>query len=139
MTRKFGIGSGTVSLVVIFSVLCLVIFSLLTLVTARADMNLSNKNAESTRNYYAADTKATVILGEILDSLIIPDEIDGVAIHQSGSVVSYSVEIDNAMSLYVEYSMVDNKITSWHQDQTTDWVPNDNIDVWTGDIFSLIG
>lgn len=138
MTRKFGIGSGTISLVVIFSVLCLVIFALLTLATARADLNLSTKNAESRQKYYAADAKAAEILAQILDSDIMPEEIDGTAIHEFGDDINYSVEIDDVMSIYVEYSMFEGEIKSWRTAQTKEWVPNENIDVFTGDIFDLI-
>lgn len=133
MSRKFGIGSGTVSLVVIFAVLCLVVFALLTLMTARADLNLSEKNAEAQYNYYVADALATNVLGAILDSAIIPEEACGIEIRNSGDMVSYSVEINENMSLYVEYSLLESKIKRWNTAQTKDWVADDSIDVWTGE------
>ena len=57
---------GITSLVLIFVMLCLLTFSVLSLVTARADLRLSQKNAERTSAYYDAENRANDILLSVI-------------------------------------------------------------------------
>ena len=52
------LGVGVISIVTVLLVLCLTIFSALTLTTAKADLNLSRINAETVSAWYAADAEA---------------------------------------------------------------------------------
>ena len=63
--RRSGGVSGAVSLVMIFCVLCLVIFSVLTLSTAEREYKLSEKTVRNAEEYYRADYKATVIVAAL--------------------------------------------------------------------------
>ena len=49
---------GASALMVIFSVLCLTVFSILALSTVLADARLADKYAESVKEWYAADNEA---------------------------------------------------------------------------------
>ncbi|MCI8400561.1 MAG: hypothetical protein HFI38_00415 [Lachnospiraceae bacterium] len=60
---------GTSSLVLIFLVLCLVTFSVLSLVTARADYSMSSRTADRLKQYYQTSSRAEQILAVIDDSL----------------------------------------------------------------------
>jgi len=53
---------GGSSILTIFAVLCFVVFALLSLSTAKANSNLTNKATDATTNYYKADTEAEEIL-----------------------------------------------------------------------------
>ena len=53
---------GGISLLVVFAVLCLTVFALLSLSTVRADERLSDASAQAVKNYYAADCKAQELL-----------------------------------------------------------------------------
>ena len=53
--QKGSIGSST--LILIFIILCLATFALLSLSNAGGDRNLANKNAEAVRTYYEADSQ----------------------------------------------------------------------------------
>ncbi len=64
-----GLGVGMVSILIVFVVLCLTTFATLSLVSARADLRLTNRAAESLREYYAADSAAQEQLAQ-LDSLL---------------------------------------------------------------------
>lgn len=57
--------TGTTSLLLIFLVLCLVTFSVLSLTTAQADLRMSRKTAERTQLYYTASNTAQQILAQI--------------------------------------------------------------------------
>ena len=52
------LGVGVIAVVTVLLVLCLSIFSALTLTTARADLSLSRINAETVSAWYAADAEA---------------------------------------------------------------------------------
>ena len=68
---RFGMNIGSASLVLIFAVLCLTLFATLTLLSAKNEMNLTNKYSESVTQYYAADNKAEenlLIIQDVLSS-----------------------------------------------------------------------
>lgn len=92
---------GGSSLIMVFAVLCLTVFTLLTLSTVQADRRLSDLSADAVSAYYAADTQAEQIFAE-LRSGSLPE---GVEVH--GSVYSYSVSISETQTLYVELSCSD--------------------------------
>ena len=60
---------GITSLVLIFVMLCLLTFSVLSLVTARADLRLSQKNAERTSAYYDAENRANDVLLSVISCI----------------------------------------------------------------------
>lgn len=55
---KIGLNIGASSILVVFILLCLVTFSVLSLVSANADYKLSKKIADHTQDYYIAVSKA---------------------------------------------------------------------------------
>lgn len=71
MTQRKGFGGmGASSILMIFVVLCLTTFSVLSLVSARADMRLTRKQQQAVESYYAADAQADVLLREIDEALL---------------------------------------------------------------------
>lgn len=65
--RRANIGSST--LIVIFIVLCLTTFSLLSLGNAKSDALLSGRNADAVREYYRADSLGTGFYRQLDDSV----------------------------------------------------------------------
>lgn len=63
------INIGSSSLLIIFLILSLVTFSVLSLSSAQSDYNLSKKLASHKEDYYAASVKAETIVGKIDESL----------------------------------------------------------------------
>lgn len=61
-SRKPILGVGTSSILLIFVLLCMITFAVLSLVSARSDYRLSQKNAEHIEDYYEAENKANEIL-----------------------------------------------------------------------------
>ena len=72
MRRKgnFHLGVGASSILMIFVVLCLTTFGILSYVTANADNKISTKNAETVENYYAATAIAEQKLQKIDEALL---------------------------------------------------------------------
>lgn len=71
-TKKSGIGTvnaGGAIIIIIFVVLCLTIFGLLSFTTSFADKKLADRNLESVSQYYRADSSAEETLAKIYDSV----------------------------------------------------------------------
>ena len=62
--RGFG-SMGASSVLMIFVVLCLTTFGVLSLVSAKADLRLTDKTLAAAQDYYAADAGAEVLLSRI--------------------------------------------------------------------------
>ena len=70
--KKTGIGTvnaGGAIIIIIFVVLCLTIFGLLSFATSFADKKLADKNLQSVMNYYKADSEAEEKLAKIYDAV----------------------------------------------------------------------
>ena len=89
---------GGSSLIMVFAVLCLTVFTLLTLSTVQADRRLSEITAEAVSAYYAADAEAERLFAE-LRSGTLPDSVQ---VHEN--LYSYSCPISETQTLYVELS-----------------------------------
>lgn len=60
-----GMGIGSASIVMIFVVLCLTAFGVLTFSLARSQLSLTKKSAQAATAYYGADGEATRLLGQL--------------------------------------------------------------------------
>ncbi len=87
---------GSSSLLVIFAVLCLTIFSLLSLSTAQADERLNNASIEAVTDYYEADLKAEQIFGRLRGNSL----PDGVTVEDN--IYSYQCRISDTQVLEVQ-------------------------------------
>ena len=87
---------GGTSLLVIFAILCLTTFAVLSIATAEADAHQSHVSAEAVSSFYAADLEAEEIF-----SLIRAGEMpEGVSLN--GNVYSYTCKISETQTLFVE-------------------------------------
>ena len=120
---------GGSSLLVIFAVLCLTVFALLSMSTVKGDTNLSSKSAESITNYYAADTKAEEVLAEIRNGKL------PAGVTRDGNKYSYYCQINDTSVLCVELTAdgSEYKIERWQAVSTLDWQPDTSIKVWDGE------
>jgi len=119
---------GGSSLMVIFAVLCLTVFALLSLNTSEAGERLSQKNATAVSSYYKADTMAEEILAE----LRLGNIPNGVTV--DGNIYSYACPISETQELDVKVIIngTDYTILSWKCVSTTDWEADNNLNVWDG-------
>lgn len=69
-SRRSIISTGTTTIVLIFVLLCLLTFSVLSLVSARANLRLSQKSADRTSAYYEAENLANDILIRVNECLV---------------------------------------------------------------------
>ena len=118
---------GGCSLLVIFAVLCLVVFSLLSVNTVLAERRLSEASIRKTEAWYAADLKAQEVFARLRNGETVPG-----VIHQDGEY-AYSVPISEHQTLLVILQESDGcwEVLSWrakaHPEDGTTTLP-----VWQG-------
>ena len=121
---------GGSSLLVIFAVLCLTVFALLSLGTVQADTRLSDASAEAVQAYYAADSAAEAILARLRNG----EPVEGVEV--DGSWYSYSCPINDNQSLFVTVQITETEYTilQWQMLPTIQWESDDELVVWDGEM-----
>lgn len=132
--RRGGNVSGAVSLVMIFCVLCLAVFAVLTLATAQREKTLSDLNASRAESYYAADTLATQIAAELRDGAT-PDYDVALRETAEGTVAEYSVPFGAEQYIAVRLLLRPDgacEVQRWASVYGGDWQTDDSIDIWDG-------
>lgn len=121
-------GIGAASLLVIFAVLCLSVFALLTLATVQADERLGDHAEAAVLDYYRADCQAEEILAQLRCGNI----PEGVA--AKDGIYSFTCPISETQLLAVAVTVSEKnyEILRWQAVSTTDWKPEDALPVWTG-------
>lgn len=119
---------GGSSLLVIFIVLCLTVFALLSLSSVQADGRLSTASAEAVRAYYAADCKAEGILAKLRQGTM-PE-----GVKKQGDRYEYECVISDVQKLVVEaeVSGAEYRILRWQAVSTTEWKEDDTLNLWDG-------
>ena len=147
-TRPAGIGTGYLSLMMIFVVLCLTILAALSFSAAETEKKYSEKSAAYTKAYYEADTYAKITYAEITekvsayndfnDFMLLSelDEISGVSYESFPDRIDicWSTPINDRQSIYSAISISDDGtvITDWHTIQG-DTPVEEPLNVWLGE------
>ena len=121
---------GGSSLLVIFAVLCLTVFALLSLSTVQAGDRLSDASADAVAAYYAADCQAE----EILARLRAGEQPAGVA--RDGDTFIYECLISDTQTLAVEVQLDGEAYTilRWQAVSAVEWEPDESLEVWDGEL-----
>jgi len=136
-----GIGIGSASIVLVFAVLCLTVFSLITFMVAGNDKTLVVAEAQLVTGYYEADALAEQVLAEIIGAGTIPETVLGVDIQTAwdssagAEVTFFNCPISDNKELYVSLAISGGKydIISWRMRDTDEWAFDDIFDLWPGD------
>lgn len=149
--RPLGIGTGYLSIMMIFVVLCLTMLAALSYSVATTENGYSQKSGEYTKAYYAADLAAKQTLAAVDDAaakyddytdfmlLAELDEIDGVEYTSvmNGLEIRWVTPINKTQSISaaVKYSGVGFEILEWRTVSVNE--QNDKtLNVWSGDDLS---
>lgn len=150
-------GVGYISIMLIFTVICLTIFAVLSFQAAYSNNSLSSRGDEYTQQYYTADMAAKKILSELdseaaelIEGFSFSEEFSAAAREISGGTaaqsisdgregirVDYSVEINERQNLsvsvlfYSSYGGDRYKILSWKCASESDAADNHQ-NVWDG-------
>jgi hypothetical protein len=133
----FGTTMGVTSIIAILVVLVLIVFAALSITTSKADLNLSERTAEMTTEYYAADSAAEEKVAEVAEAVrggagwqgTLGDEYS-VTEEDGRTVVSYDVPIDENKALSVRLGVSAGGDVSrelWQVHSTSEWSGNDDI------------
>lgn len=119
---------GLSALLTIFAVLCLTVFSLLSLSTAKADGRLGKKSRQATEDYYAADCCAEEILAQIRSG-IVPD-----GVRVENGIYTYACAISDTQILVVAVKAEGEtyQIIQWQAQSAAQWEPDEKLHVWEG-------
>ena len=146
--RPAGIGTGYLSLMMIFVVLCLTILAALSFSAAESEKKYSEKSAAYTKAYYEADTLAKYTLAQVAetvknytdysDFMLLGelDEIEGISYESRPDRIdiSWSTAINEKQSIYSSVTITDEglSITAWRtiQGETPEDEP---LGVWSGE------
>jgi hypothetical protein len=122
---------GGSSILTIFAVLCFIVFALLSLSTAKADSDLSEKSVEAVSLYYQADTEAEEILATLREGEL-PDGVTS----EGDRKYSYSCPIGDSQELQVEVQLLDDsyRILQWMKVYTGEWKADTSMEVWGAEI-----
>ena len=131
--KKSGGVSGAVSLVMIFCVMCLAVFAVLTLATADRESKLSEVTARNAAEYYQADYNATIIAASLKKGSPIPADLDA-DITWDGDTASFLLPVGDSLGLDVALSVHDGEceILRWRTVYIGDWEPDLFPDLWEG-------
>jgi len=138
--KNGGIGVGSASVILVFSVLCLTVFSLITLVVAGNSKALADAEKKLVLGYYEADTLAEQIVAEIVQAGFVSDNIRDIEImsefdFETGEETAYFIcPISGQKELYVRLTFNGHTcdILSWRMRDIGDWVVDDSLNVWQG-------
>lgn len=119
---------GGVSLLVVFAVLCLTVFALLSLATVQANRRLADASVRAVTDYYAADCQAQEILARLRAGEI-PEGVE-----QNGDIYTYACPISPNRELAVEVRVRGNDYTvlRWQAVFTGEWEANESLELWDG-------
>ena len=121
-----GVGAG--ALLTVLSVLCLVVFAVLSVSTVQSQSVLSEKNAAAVENYYRADARAEEILARLRGGES-PDQVQW-----EGDICRYVCPISDTQSLEVEVQVKEDTYTvlRWQAVSTVAWEGSSAGQVWSG-------
>jgi hypothetical protein len=136
-------GTGAISLVLIFAVLCLSVFAVLSLSTANSERIMAQRIAQSAKDYYAADARAVEILAMLKTSYKsdgkLPTALDetqvDVQVEGRCTYASYGCPLNDAQTLFVKlvFDREDVSVLSWKTVLTEQWDPDSGLNVWQPD------
>ena len=141
--RSAGIHVGSASIIMIFAVLCLTVFSTLSYVTANQEQKLAEKSARAIEQYYAADWQCEAYYEEIYKLLQagvaaseLPQYLD-VKVTSDGAAacIAYAADIDERQKLQVQLIAENGSLRTetWAVTVKEQHEYNDELAVWDGE------
>ena len=133
--RKANIGSS--SLILIFIVLCLVTFSVLSLGNAKREDALSSRSADSVREYYRADAAGEAFL-QLADQALLKDDKNSLMPYLQSASGTYCTDVAmNAgqalrVELALDWEQKTYQVLSWKVYHQEDYEIDQSIPVWSG-------
>ena len=159
-SRRSVTSVGITSLALIFVMLCLLTFSVLSLVSARADMRLSQRSARRTTAYYDAENRANDVLLSVISCIEeykdspdasvfyqkLRERLDGQngILFTGADSLEYEILLDKeqllSVSLEISYETYDDgshyRILEWRTESTHEWETDETLPLLDEDALS---
>ena len=123
---------GGTSLLVVFAVLCLTVFALLSLATVQADRRLADSAVQGVADYYAADCQAQEMLARLRNG----ERPAGVQFYGSGGdYAQYDCPISDTQQLQVLVQLGEDgswSVLRWQAGLSQEWSAEEYLGVWDG-------
>ena len=141
-----GVGIGSASIVLVFAVLCLTIFAIISYSSALTNKAMVDVEARLVTRYYEADKLANLIFAELLEADSVPDTLHDVEIISGWDwdlgieFLSFSLEISDKREMYVMLAVHDETmdILTWRmRDIGGVWEADESLNLFDGDISDL--
>lgn len=148
--NKVSIGAS--SLILIFIVLCMATFGLLSLSSAQGDLKLARRNADAVKGYYEADNKGQqwlkgvdeVLMEEMGKgqdstqcSLEIKDRLGDLYDRETG-LISTDIPMDRGQSLHIKLVLMCGEkryeVKSWYVYNSEEYEIDTSMPVWGGQV-----
>ncbi len=142
---------GSSSLILIFIVMCLVTFGMLSLTSAKNDLNLAERNADAVNEYYRADREGEAFYGMVAEAVTAvcsqTEEVTerekllkaslGAYYRENDEIAAMETDMKRAQALHVELRPVltgegSVEVAEWKVIQTEDYEIDNSLPVWTG-------
>ena len=133
--RKANIGSS--SLILIFIVLCLVTFSVLSLGNAKREDALSKRSADSVQEYYRADAEGEAFL-QMADQALLKGDKTSLAPYLQSDSGTYCTDVAMAagqalrVELALDWEKKTCEVRSWRVYHQEDYEIDQSVPVWSG-------
>lgn len=152
-TAKYKVNIGLTSLILIFIILCLATFSLLSLSSARGDQSLAVRSAQAVTVYYRADAQgekwlkqADAILQKETIGVMSQDEIKTLAgnvalelgcnVDEKTGYISTDISMERGQALHIDLALTGNEnryeVKSWYVYDSGNYEIDDSMPVWGG-------
>lgn len=133
--RKANIGSS--SLILIFIVLCLVTFSVLSLGNAKREDALSSRSADSVQEYYRADAAGEAFL-QLADQALLKGDKDSLMPYLQSASGTYCTDVPMSagqalrVELTLDWEQKTYQVLSWKIYHQEDYEIDQSVPVWSG-------
>ena len=152
-TAKYKVNIGLTSLILIFIILCLATFSLLSLSSARGDQSLAVRSAQAVTVYYRADAQgekwlkqADAILQKETIGVMSQDEIKTLAgnvalelgcnVDEKTGYISTDISMERGQALHIDLALTGDEnryeVKSWYVYDSGNYEIDDSMPVWGG-------
>ena len=133
-------GIGSASIVLVFAVLCLTIFTVISFVPALTEQRLAELEVQAVQDFFAADVHAEQVLAAILAAEIPPEYVGDIAIDAYwdwdlfAEVISFAVPASEETVLYVVAVLWsdDYTVQTWRILNLAEWEADQRLPVFQG-------
>lgn len=137
---------GGASIIVVFAVLCLTIFAVLTLITAQSEYRISEASVSSVDSYYKADAEAVAFTAELkrlfkedknteaLKDAALQCGADEVRSEEDCIVIGKTFPIDKNQALFVTLAAENGTVhvRGWQTVYCGEWDNEQGMELWNG-------